>query len=321
MLKTVALPGNSRKTEWGAKPFLSRTMVRAAPFALLTLICGFASAQATVPELLEKKLDSRIRALDRALDGVLGVEAIDLTSGRVIGYHADSVFPTASSIKIPILIQMFRSAKAQEFRFTDHVTLTRADMVGGSGELQKSLARGPVTLTVRDLIAAMIEHSDNTATNKCIEMVKMERVNTLLDELGFPKTRLRRCMMDSAAAARGDENVSTPDEMARLLETIYRGQAMDRASSDDMLSILKHVKAEMRKAVPAGVEVASKPGDLPGVHCETGLILLPGRPFILSVFSTYLADDTANPVGDVTRLMCRYFSQLAQSNVYGRKLQ
>ncbi|MGH9668153.1 MAG: serine hydrolase, partial [Bryobacteraceae bacterium] len=198
--------------------------------------------------------------------------------------------------------------------------LTRADVVGGSGELQTALKKGPVTLSVRELITAMIEHSDNIATNRCIAMAKMERVNRLLDNLGFHRTRLRRMMMDTAAAARGDENVSTPCEMAHLMETIYRGEAMDRASCNEMLSILKLVKADMRKAIPPSVEVASKPGDLPGVHCETGLVLLPGRPFIVSVFSAYLEGD-ANPVENATRIVYRYFAQLAGSNVYGRKLQ
>lgn len=277
-------------------------------------------AQPTVGELLEQKLDQSVHSIDKSLDGVLGVEAIDLKSGRVYGYHAHTVFPTASSIKIPILIEMFRAEKAGEFRFSDRVTLTHADIVGGSGELQVALAKGPVTLSVEDLISAMIQHSDNIATNRCIAMVKMERVNRLLDDLGFHQTRLRRIMMDTAAAARGDENVSTPCEMAHLLEMIYRGEVSDRASCNRMLSILKLVKADMRKAVPPSVEVASKPGDLPGVHCETGLVLLPGRPFILSVFSAYLSSD-ANPVGDVTRVVYRYFANLADSNVYGRKLQ
>jgi beta-lactamase class A len=286
----------------------------------LLLACGIAGAQPTVSELLEQKMDRQIRALDESLDGVLGVEAIDLKSGRVYGYHAKTVFPTASSIKIPILIEMFRAEKAGEFRFTDRVTLTQADIVGGSGELQIALKKGPVTLSVRDLITAMIEHSDNIATNRCIAMARMERVNRLLDDLGFHQTRLRRLMMDTAAAARGDENVSTPCEMAHLLETIYRGEALDRRSCNGMLSILKLVKADMRKAVPPNIEVASKPGDLPGVHCETGLVLLPGRPFILSVFSAYLSGDE-NPVQDATRIVYRYFSKLAGSNVYGRKLQ
>lgn len=265
-------------------------------------------------------MDRRIRALDDSLNGVLGVEAIDLTSGRVYGYHAASVFPTASSIKIPILIEMFRAEKAGEFRFRDRVTLTRADIVGGSGDLQIALKKGPVTLTVRELITAMIEHSDNIATNRCIAMVGIARVNRLLDDLGFHRTRLRRLMMDTAAAARGDENVSTPYEMAHLLEAIYRGEAMDRASCNDMLSILKLVRADLRKAIPSGIEVASKPGDLPGVHCETGLVLLPGRPFIVSVFSAYLGDNE-NPVESAARIVYSYFAELASSNVYGRKLQ
>ncbi|HZT29055.1 MAG TPA: serine hydrolase [Bryobacteraceae bacterium] len=278
------------------------------------------TAQPTASELLEAKVLEEIRQFDRGFDGALGMAAIDLTSGRAFAWHGDTAFPTASMIKIPILVRMFQEERAGRFHFTDRITLNPREAVGGSGRLQFQLKNGPVTLTVRELIAAMIEHSDNTATNKCIDMVGMDGVNQMLDRMGFPQTRLRRKMMDSAAAQRGDENVSTPVEMARLVEQIYRGKAVDERASREILEIMKTVQGDFQAGLPLDVEAASKTGELPGARCQTGVVYLPGRPFALSVMSAFI-DDRRTPVPEVMRLVFAYFEKLAASNRYGNRLR
>ena len=140
----------------------------------------------------------------------------------------------------------------------------------------------------------------------------------MLADLGFHTIHLRRIMMDSAAARRGDENVASPAEMARFVEMLYRGKLADAESTRQMIDILKLVKSEMRAAIPPEVAVASKPGELPGVECETGIVYLTGRPFVLSVFGTYL-DDGAHPVRGVTEIVFKCFSKLAESNRYGHR--
>ena len=268
-------------------------------------------AQPTVIDLLNYKTIDRINALNASLDGVLGFYAIDLTNGRTLSLNADTAFPQASSIKIPIMIQMFKSARAGKFKLTDTVTINPNDTVAGSGHLQILLRRGPVTLTIRELIGAMIETSDNTATNRCIAMVGMDQVNRTLDELGFRSTRLNRIMLDTPSAAKDHENISTPQQMARLVELIYQGKAVDAEASKEMLDIMKRVDENMRKVIPASIEVASKPGELNAVRCETGVIFLPGHPFALSVNSTFLGP-TSNPVGQVTRILYEHFREARQ---------
>jgi beta-lactamase class A len=286
----------------------------------LLITCTVASSETDIISLWEQKQHDRIKAVDDVLDGVLGVATIDLTSGRTFGYNAGAVFPTASSIKIPIMIQVFRDERAGKFSFGDKATLGPKDNAGGSGgPLQKALDKGPVTMTIRELLEDMIQYSDNSATNKLIDLVGMDRVNSLIKELGLQQTRLRRKMMDIAAAKRGDENVSTPNEMARIVKTIYDNKAADPRSCQEMLGIMKKVDAYMRPAIPANIEVASKPGDLDGVRTETGLVFLPGRPFIVSVMSTFL-NDRVNPVGQVTGIVFDYFHKIARSNQYGRRL-
>ncbi len=286
---------------------------------LFFLLLGtVAWCQTEVSHLLEHKTMERLRAYDAGFDGVLGVAAIDLSTGRVLAYQADAVFPQASSIKIPIMLQVFRDARAGRLSLSDTVELTRQDIVGGSGQLQKKLESGPLRLTVREQLEAMIVSSDNVATNKLIAQAGMDRVNRTLDELHLVSTRLRRIMMDQNAARAGLENISTPMEMARLVEMIHRETAAAPEDCREMLAVMKRVKAGMRKAVPPEVEVASKPGGVSGVSCETGLVLLPGRPFVLSVMSTYLGEKS--PVEDVARLIYAHFERLARANRYGHRL-
>ena len=202
----------------------------------------------------------------------------------------------------------------------DAVTIASKEAVGGSGRLQEALQKGPVTLTIQELVRRMIVDSDNTATNRCIDIAGMARVNRMLDEMGFPKTRLLRKMMDSAAAQRNEENVATPVEMARMAEMIYRGKAVDARASRDMLEIMKEVKGGIREGLPLDIETASKTGELPGARCETGIVFLEQRPFVLSVMSAYI-DDRRTPVPEVTRIVYRYFGKLAISNAYGRSIR
>jgi beta-lactamase class A len=290
---------------------------------LLLLISTFrvsAQVQNSPSELLETKLLARIRATDSSLSGVLGVAAIDLQTGKILRYNADTLFPQASSIKIPIMMEVFRSIRAGKLKMNDPVTLMQSDAVGGSGHLRILLRSHPITVTVRELVEAMIETSDNTATNRLIAMVGMDAVNRSLGDLGFKNTRLQRRMLEPGAAKENRENISTPAEMAHLAELLYRGKAVDAEASREMIEILKLVEANFRSSIPGRIPIASKPGELNGVHAETGIIFLPGRPFVLSVMSTYL-DQGTNPVPEVARMVFDYFEKLSHSNQYGNNLQ
>ena len=288
---------------------------------LFTLLAISLSAQTPPADLLETKLRARIQKIDDRLNGVLGVAAIDLATGRAFQYNADTVFPTASTIKVPILIQMFRTARLGEFKWSDSLTLQPTDTVGGSGHLQEALAKGPVTLTVEEMVAKMIIDSDNTATNRVIGMAKMDRVNRLVQELGMKQTRLRRIMMDTHAAIKGNENVTTPLEMARIAESIYRHKAADPEDCDSMVAIMKRVPGAIRSTVPASIEVASKTGSLPGVHCEVAIVYGPIKPFVLSIYSAFL-DKDENPLPEVAKLLFEHYNEkLGKSNAYGNQVR
>jgi beta-lactamase class A len=143
----------------------------------------------------------------------------------------------------------------------------------------------------------MIQHSDNACANRCINIFGIAKLNALLagGSLGLMHTRLQRLMLDSAAAARDQDNVTTPMEMARLLERMAR---RDVPGGGDMIETLRSVdcggwrpRGSFRDAIPPQVPVASKPGAVRGVQAEAGVVFLPKRPFVLTVFFGFLPDE------------------------------
>lgn len=286
------------------------------PFVALFALAALAQEPQA---LLEKKTLARIGAIDAKLDGVLGVAAIDLKAAHTFSYNGGLVTAQASLIKIPILVTAFQQAQSGELKLDGRIALTEKDKAGGSGTLDARLGKEPLALTVRELLTLMIRDSDNTATNAVIRLVKRERVNALMMSLGLVNTRLRRIMMDSEAAKRDDENTSTPVEMARLVEMIYRGKVVSRKACDEMIAMLKLVRADFRGALPVAVDSASKPGSVPGVHTEAGIVYLEGRPYVLSVMCS-LAAGEENPIRDVVEAVQGHFERLARSNRYGHRV-
>jgi len=269
--------------------------------------------------LLEAKLMDRLRQIEQRFDGVMGIAIIDLAAGKTMSVNGDLLTAQASLIKVPVLAAAWQKIESGALALDQKVELTGKDKAGGSGTLDARLGPQPVAVTVEELLTLMIRDSDNTATNKIIALVGMDSVNQLMSQLGLRYTRLRRVMMDSAAAKRNDENTSTPLEMARLLEFIYRERLISRNASRRMIGMMKLVQADFRAALPRGVESASKPGAVPGVRTEAGILFLEGRPYILSVMCSMIAGE-ANPIRDVVEAVHSYFVRLAQSNRYGHRV-
>src|SRR5215470_3752139 len=229
-------------------------------------------------QILWQKLEARIQEVDRNLDGAMGVAIVDLSTGQKYLLHADEVMPTASSIKIAILAELYRQAQQGKLKLADFYTLQQSDLVGGSG-ITSVLTPGMTKLTLRDVAGLMISVSDNSATNVIIDRVGMENVNALLDSLGLTHIRLRRKMMDLKAASEGRENIATPREMAALLEAVYAGKVLNKEMTADFFKMLStHKDSWIPRDLPEGLQIADKPGALEGVRNDTGLVFVQNRP-------------------------------------------
>jgi len=270
---------------------------------------------------LRGKLGRELNQMVAQFDGVMAVEFKDLEGGDLVAIHADMVLPQASAIKIAVLVELLRQAQAGKLRLEERVEIRKAQFAGGSGVLQ-DFGDGTSAVSLRDLASLMIVVSDNTATNLLIDRVGQARVNETLQSLGFERTRLMRRMIQPEEERRGVENVSTAREMASLLEQLFRGKLLDERHTALALELLKNEKyspTPIGRGLPAGVALASKTGSLPGVRCESGIVLLGGRPYVLSVMTTYAADDAAaeGAITEISRRVYSYIERLAHSNVHG----
>jgi beta-lactamase class A len=301
-------------------------------FALLAAFYAFTSsasdAQQASPEktakekeqVLWQKLEAAIADVDHNLDGVLAVAILDLTTGQKYFLHADEVLPTASSIKIAILAELYRQAQQGKLKLTDLYTLQQSDLVGGSG-IAEALTPGTTRLTIRDVAALMISVSDNSATNVIIDRVGMENVNALLDSLGLTHTRLRRKMMDLKAAGEGRENVASPRELMLLLEALYRGKVLNKQFTEDFFKLLSiHKESYIPRELPEDLRVANKPGELEGVRNDSGIVFTGSRPFVISVMTTYLRRerDGGDAIVRISTAAYRMFDRLSRASEYGR---
>jgi beta-lactamase class A len=249
----------------------------------------------------------------------MGIYAENLNTGQTFTLNADRVFPQGSSIKIPILITLLRQDQTGRLHLTDRIKIRHADLVGGSGVLQY-FGDGTSTLALRDLAALMMVVSDNSATNILIDRVGMANVNAEIRRAGLEHTRLERKMMNNAAERVDRENLSTPREMATLLVKLERGRLLDKAHTALALRLLEDYKeTPLRAGIPAGVTVADKPGLLLGVRCDTGLVLIPRDPYVISVMTSYDTnlDAGAKAITAVSKAVFSYFDRLGRSNSYG----
>ncbi len=272
---------------------------------------------------LHAKLERQLEQMAAEFDGVMGIVVKDLTSGESFQVNAEMVFPQASSIKLAILTELFRQAQVGGLRLEERVEVKRGQMVGGSGVLQHF---GDVSsaLSLRDLAVLMIVLSDNTATNLMIDRLGMDNVNQMLRKLGLEQTRLQRKMMDQESRRAGRENLSTPREMTTLLERLERGQVLDASHTAALMDILQYPKegpTPLGRGLPEGVALASKDGTLPGVRCESGIVRLPGRPYVIAVMTTYGSrqDSAERAISEVSRRVFVYFERLAHSNAHGAR--
>jgi beta-lactamase class A len=290
-------------------------------FVVLRFSVMIVAAQppATAAEL-KSKLEHRIEDIAAHVDGVVGYEVLDLTSGERFGHLEREVFPTASTIKLAIVYELFKQADEGRVALDDRITLDRRQAVGGSGVLHEL---GTPTLSIRDYAALMVTLSDNTATNVLIDRVGIENVTKRMQGLGLASTKLRRHMMDLAAARRGDENVSTPADVVRLLQIVNAGDGLAPASRDAALALLEKAKvSRLRQGLPPGVAAADKPGELEGVRVDAGIVFAKNRPYALCVMATYLKNEEEGEraIVDISRAAYEYFSRIGAGGMYGRKI-
>lgn len=239
-------------------------------------------------------LEPRLAPLAEAHKGKVALAVKNISTGECYHRNADEVMPTASLIKIAVLIQLYHQVQEGKVTLTDRVTLRKADKVPGSGILTDHFSDG-AEFSLRDAARLMIAHSDNTATNLVLERTGIRSVNERMDEWGFPETRINakvflgsRTSLDPARTRRFGLGSTTAREMIGLLEQL---QTSDRLRPFYKLSVLNHLsknadKDKFKRFLPGGVVVLHKDGSTDDTRTDAGLIHTPAGIVAVCVLTT-----------------------------------
>lgn len=276
---------------------------------------------------LHHKIENRIQEIASDYLGVIGLYAVSLDGkGGGFSHNPMETFPTASIIKIPLLMEYYRKVESGEIDPNEEVMLPEDYICGGSGVLQH-LSPGVTNLTLEDYAALMIVLSDNVATNLMFDRVGNEDVNRLLRELGLSDTMLRRKMQAFRDIQSENENITTPEEMTTLLSILYTGEGVSEFVSKNTLDKLKLWKdGVIRDSVPDGVEIADKSGWMGGVLCNTGIVYQPGNTYAVTIMFKHVprSDDksltTKSFAREILGLVHGYYEEMGATSKYGIRL-
>ncbi len=232
-------------------------------------------------------LAPRLAELADSTDGLVALSVGDLRSGHAIAINGGVNLPAASTIKIPVMVEVYRQMGAGRFTQSRTVTLQEGDRDCGYGALCDAPAGA--RYTVADLLGAMIDVSDNTATNMLIRLVGRQHINHTMVELGLSQTRL-------GDSIRSDGDIrqlrTSADDMLRLLSMIAAREVVSPRASEAMLELLAGQRHNtlLPQPLPKNVVVAHKTGTLHDTLNDVGIVELDGAPYVICAFSTHLSD-------------------------------
>jgi beta-lactamase class A len=261
----------------------------------------------------------RIQARISADSGVqVGLAYVDLAYGDTLFLNADTSFHAASTMKVPVMIELFRRANTGSFRMDQGLLLVNqfASLADGSpyaldlgSDSDSSLYhRIGERVRVDTLLRLMITRSSNFATNALITLVGADAVTRTMRSLGAQRIQVLRGVEDGKAFQKGLNNTTTARDLAIILRAIQEGRAASPAATREMLEILRaqEFNEKIPAGLPAGTPVAHKTGEITAVSHDAAIVYPPGRkPYVLVVLTRGIADGakSAKLIADISAIV------------------
>jgi beta-lactamase class A len=284
---------------------------------------------------------AEIERLASETGGIVGIAATQLATGRHIGYRENEVFPTASVIKLPLLVTLYEDALAGRIDLSERMTYRDETKVAGSGVLQY-LDDG-LNPTLRDVAVLMMSVSDNTATDLLFDRVGKRRIEETMDRLGLPSIRvpfdIREMLMELVdmdhskpggyeelrrllrlSAGSGGRSMlpdqadrASPADMCRLLELIESRTILDDGACTAIIELMKRIQSATRipGLLPKGTVVAHKTGSYRRLRNDVGLVYAPNGPYAVAIFARELARDNIDDDGTLARISLTIYQEFA----------
>ena len=268
----------------------------------------------TAPTPLIDRLNQRIQASG----ATVGFYYRGLDSGDSLLLGADQRFHAASTMKVPVMVQVFRDVDAGRLRLDDSITVTNtfASLIDQSPYSLDKADDSDSTLyervggraSVRELVELMITVSSNLATNILIATVHAERANTTAHELGADSIAVLRGVEDGKAYQAGRNNTTTARDLGHVLAAIATDRAASPAAGREMLGVLERQRFNegIPAGLPAGTRVAHKTGSITALYHDAGIVTAPsGRRYVIVVLTRGLEKeaDLHALVADLSRMV------------------
>jgi beta-lactamase class A len=273
-------------------------------------------AMRSLKENIEKELSTQ--------EGTFAVAFKDLSTGKNILINDTVTFHAASTMKTPVLIEVYKQAAERKFSLTDSLIIKNEfkSIADGSLFSLDSTDDSETELyrhigekrTISFLVYQMIIVSSNLATNLIIELVDAKNVSATMRELGANDIHVVRGVEDGKAFALGLNNTITAHGLMMLFEKMAKGKTVDPVASQGMIDILLDQKFNdiIPAGLPANVKVAHKTGFITGVHHDSGIIFLAdGRKYVLVLLSKNLKDEKAavKAMANVSKLIYEFVTK------------
>jgi len=259
----------------------------------------------------------------------VGLAYFDLASGDTLFLNADTSFHAASTMKVPVMIELFRRANTGSFRMDQGLLMVNqfASIVDGSpysldvGSDSDSTLYQRIGQRVRvdTLLRLMITRSSNFATNTLITLVGADAVTRSMRSLGAQRIQVLRGVEDGKAFEKGLNNTTTARDLAIILRAIQEGKAGSPAATREMLAILlgQEFNEKIPAGLPPGTRVAHKTGEITAVSHDAAIIYPTGRkPYVLVVLTRGIADGSKSSklIADISAIMYRHNAATAGGN-------
>lgn len=281
-------------------------------FLLGISITAFAQQKST--EELKKQVQERLSKVE----GEFAVAFKDLQTGNTLYVNEKTNFHAASTMKTPVMIEVFKQAKAGKFKLSDSILVKNEfkSIVDGSAfsldisddsadDMYRKIGK---KMTIYDLTYQMIIVSSNLATNILIDLVDAKKANATMRKLGANDIQVLRGVEDDKAFQKGLNNSVTAYDLALIFEKMAQKKTVSKKDSDEMIKILFDQKFNeiIPAKLPKDVKVAHKTGSITGVQHDSGIVYLPnGKKYILVLLSRKLKDVNAGieALADVSKMI------------------
>ena len=264
--------------------------------------------------------DSIMTRITVSPGATVAVSYVDLETGESVSINEDTVFHAASTMKIPVMMEVLRRAQSGSFSLDQGVLLVNqfASIVDGSPYSLDASEDGDTALyarigervPIRDLMRRMITRSSNLATNQLIALTGAANVTATARSLGAARIQVLRGVEDQKAFDRGMINSTTSSDLAALLIAIEKGQALSTASSAEMRDILlaQEFNEKIPAGLPPGTRVAHKTGEITAVSHDAAVVYPANRrPYVLVVLTKGIRESALSSalIADISRLVYR----------------